>query len=362
MTMAAIVQTASLAELPGRAAPPAPASAWRRYAAIMFALQMAHLLFESVRTDHALSLGLLDWLAYKGDEVIRQSLNVAAAGIALQFIDRLRAPRPHRTPAALAAMTAAGLASAAAAAFMFSYEPVAVRVGASASTAVWFWYTLWMNTLIGVLALVAIDSLRGRQQAVTRLTAVQEQGRIARQQLASAQLLAIQARVDPQLLFDMLGAVKRSYEQDVARAEELLDELSAFLRAALPRLRSACSTLEIEFALVQSYARLLRDAGTAHIDLRIALPDALASAAFPPGVLMPLLASAAATPRRVTLEASARGAGLCIQVSDTTTPAAVTLERLRGSLSALYGERGQLQVQPLGAGVQLALEVPLEPA
>jgi LytS/YehU family sensor histidine kinase len=197
---------------------------------------------------------------------------------------------------------------------------------------------------------------------VTRLTAVQEQGRIARQQLASAQLLAIQARVDPQLLFDMLGAVKRSYEQDVARAEELLDELSAFLRAALPRLRSACSTLEIEFALVQSYARLLRDAGTAHIDLRIALPDALASAAFPPGVLMPLLASAAATPRRVTLEASARGAGLCIQVSDTTTPAAVTLERLRGSLSALYGERGQLQVQPLGAGVQLALEVPLEPA
>jgi hypothetical protein len=49
-------------------------------------------------------------------------------------------------------------------------------------------------------------------------------------------------------------------------------------------------------------------------------------------------------------------------VSDTRAPAAVTLERLSGSLSALYGERGQLHVQPLGAGVQLALEVPLESA
>ncbi len=365
-----MVKAASLTERPGLAAWPArapaatPPSAWPRYAAIVFALQMAHLVFESVRTDHALSFAdLLDWLSFKGDELMRQSLNVGAATMALQFIDRLRAPRPQRTPAALAAMMLAGLASAATAAFMFPYEPVAVRVGASASTAVWFWYSLWMNTMIGVLALVAIDGLRGRQQAVNRLAAVQEQGRIVRQQLASAQLLAIQARVDPQLLFDMLGAVKRFYAQDVAHAERLLDELSAFLRAALPRLRSASSTLEVEFGLVQSYALLLRSAGTANIDLQIKLPDALASAAFPAGVLMPLLASAAAPARCITLEASTLGAGtrgatLHIRVSDTTTPAAATLERLRSSLSALYSERSRLQVLPMGAGVQLVLEVP----
>jgi hypothetical protein len=66
--------------------------------------------------------------------------------------------------------------------------------------------------------------------------------------------------VDPQLLFDMLAAVKRFYEQDVTRAEALLDDLTAFLRVALSRLRSAQSTLELEFGLVQSYVRLLRGA------------------------------------------------------------------------------------------------------
>lgn len=316
-----------------------------------------------MRTDHALIFaGPLDWLAYKGDELLRQSTNVAAAVAALQCIDHLRAPRPHRTAAALLVMTFAALVSAAGGSFLLPYEPMAVRVGASASTAVWFWYTLWMNTMIGLIALVAVDSLRGRQQAVARFAAVQEQSRVVRQQLASARLRAIQARVDPQLLFDMLAAVKRFYEQDAARAEQLLDELTAFLRAALPRLRSASSTIEVELALVHSYARLLRGAGAATIELSSELPAEQASLAFPPGVLLPLLAGAPTAPRRLVLGVRARGEALCLRIDDTAMPAAATLERLRGALSALYGEQGRLTLRPRGAGVCMELEVPLERA
>jgi LytS/YehU family sensor histidine kinase len=233
------------------------------------------------------------------------------------------------------------------------------RRASSASTAVWFWYTLWMNMMIGIIALVIIDGLRERQKAVNHLAAAQEQGRIVRQQLASAQLLAIQARVDPQLLFDMLAAVKGFYEKDVARAEQLLDELSAFLRAALPRLRSARSTLEVECGLVHSYVRLLRGAGAASIELKVELPADLATAGFPAGVLLPLLAGASATPRRIALVASAQGMALRIGVSDTNTPADATLERLRRSLFAMYGERGRLHLLPR-PGARIELEVPLE--
>ncbi|HUG23983.1 hypothetical protein [Piscinibacter sp.] len=101
------------------AARPVSASGWRTQLAIVSGLQMAHLLFESVRTDHAmLFAGLLDWMAYKGDESIRLSINVLATVVALQYIDRRGKPRPHRTPAALLAMMAAALASAAVASFI----------------------------------------------------------------------------------------------------------------------------------------------------------------------------------------------------------------------------------------------------
>ena len=237
-----------------------------------------------------------------------------------------------------------------------------MRVGASASLAVWFWYMWWTYTLINILALVAIDGLRWRQQAVNHLAAVQEHGRIVRQQLASAQLLAIQARVDPQLLFDMLAAVKRAYERDAARAEQLLDELSAFLRAALPRLRSARSTLEVECGLVQSYVRLLRGAGALPIELEVDVPADLAGAEFPAGVLLPLMSGAPAAARRIALTARAQDTALRVCVNDTNTPDEATLQRLGRSLSALYGERARLRLMPHSRSLGVELEVPLEPA
>lgn len=338
-----------------------PASDWRLQAAIVFGLELAHLLFESVRTDHALLLtGLRDWLAFKSDEILRQSINVITAVAALQFIDRLPTARPHRTPMAGLAMLASGLTSASLAAFALPHEPVAVRVGASASAAVWFWYTLWVYTMIGGMALVAIDRLRQRQQAVQRLAQAQEHGRVVRQQLATAQLQTIQARVDPQLLFDMLAAVKRFYERDTQRAELMLDDLAAFLRAALPRLRIARSTIEIEFALVQSYVRLLRWCGDAPVDLDIRQPEALATACFPAGMLLPMLVGPATEARRITLEAGLRKTVLHIQLNDTRAPAGAVLDRLRQSLHGLYGDRGRLQMRRLGAGAQIELELPLE--
>lgn len=349
--------------LHGLVARPVPASDWRVQAAIVLALQVAHLMFESVRTDHVLPFtGPLDWLAYKVDELGRQTTHVFTAVLALQTIERLRAPRPHRTLAAWLAMLVSALVSAAAGSFALPYEPVAVRVSASASAEVYFWYTLWMNAMIGGMALVLIDGLRQRQLAVQQMAQAQEHGRLVRQALATARLQAIQARVDPQLLFDTLAAVKRGYETDTQRAEQMLDALAAFLRAALPRLRSVRSSVELEFGLVQAYVQLLRWCATTPVDLQIRQPEALAGAAFPTGILLPLLVDRSAGARCITLEALAQGPALRVQVNDTRAPAGATLQRLRRSLHDLYGEAARLQMQPLDGGARIDLELPLEPA
>jgi LytS/YehU family sensor histidine kinase len=160
----------------------------------------------------------------------------------------------------------------------------------------------------------------------------------------------------------MLAAVKSFYERDAQRAEHMLDDLAAFLRAALPRLRSARSTLEIEFALVRSYVRLMRWCADAPVELEIRQPEALATAAFPAGVLLPLLVGPTTAARCITLEARVQGTALHIQLSDTRTPAGAVLDRLRQSLHGLYSERARLQMQRLGVLAQIDLELPLESA
>lgn len=344
----------------------APAPSWRSDAVILVGLKASNLLFDSVRTDYALIFPTtFDYLAYKGDELLRAALAVLVLVGALQLVARLPRSSRYRNATAVLLMLAAAILGTLLMAFTWPYEPVAVRIGASATAVVWFWYSLWMNTLVALLALIIVDRLRTRHEASERLAEQQERGRIVRQQLAYAQLQTIQARVDPQLLFDMLAAVKRYYEQDAARAERLLDELTAFLRAALPRLRSVRSSLEIEFGLVGCYVRMLRAAGDAAIELKSSLPATLANAVFPAGVLLPLLARrepTAGAERSIELDAQSDVDGpLRVRVSTAAAADPTAVERLRASLADLYGERARLHVHPLDkSGAQLELEVPRE--
>jgi hypothetical protein len=211
---------------------------WRGHVVILAGLQCALLWLEAVRVDHAIAYsGALDFWTMKGDETLRLAVPTLVFLGALQLVERLPRRGRSRTACAVMLMLAASLLGVLLVAFAWPYPPEVVRLGGSASISVWFWYRLWVNTLAGLLALVIVERLHARRQAVRRLAEQQEHGRVVRRQLAYAQLQAIQARVDPQLLFDMLAAVKRFYLRDAARAEALLDELTAFLRAALPRLR-----------------------------------------------------------------------------------------------------------------------------
>jgi hypothetical protein len=343
----------------------AAAAPWRVETVIVLGLFACELLVDQFRIYNTFVFPTpASYLLQLADAVSRALLAVPLLVVALHLATRLPGGGWRRSGTAMALMVGAAVLSAVLSVHGLPYEPLFVSVGASASTTVALWYEGWLRTLLAMLALVIVERLRARQQAVEQLAERQEHGRVLRQRLAYAQLQAIQARVDPQLLFDMLAAVKRYYEHDTARAERLLDELTAFLRAALPRLRSPSSTLEVEFGLVGCYVRMLRAASDALIELKASLPAALANTVFPAGVLLPLMthAAAAGAERRIALDAQADGdAGLRVRVTDAIAPEGAAVDRLRASLADLFGERARLRVRKLGAaGTEIELELPRE--
>jgi len=332
------------------------------------ALRVTLLLSEFGRVDSTLLYD--DWVSYlihKGDELLRALLGVPVIALTLQAIERLPLAGARRMAGVAVlsltcALISAGLMAA------LPYAPLIIRYGGAASTEAWFWYTLWANLVTVALAAVALNHLRERRHAVERLAAAQDAGRAVRQQLAHAQLQAIQARVDPQLLFNMLAAVKRFYDQSAERAERLLDELTAFLRAALPRLRSARSSLEAEFQLVASYARLQQLAFDRPISYTVSLPAELSAAEFPAGVLQPLavrVLEKITGEVRIELAAEANESTLTVSVVANISPDGAAREQLSVALADLYGDRAHCRWASAssptgGARSMIELEVPRE--
>jgi hypothetical protein len=173
----------------------------------------------------------------------------------------------------------------------------------------------------------------------------------------------VQARIDPQFLFDMLEAVRRAYESDSERAEHLLDELVAFLRAALPRLQDASSTVPRETETARALARLHALSADSSIDMTIDLTAEAMAARFPPGVLVPLLNEALhvrAGPCALTTTRD--GADSRLVLTMPAAPSDATVERVRAVLADLYGSATELVVEASGDAYCASVRVPYERA
>ena len=105
-----------------------------------------------------------------------------------------------------------------------------------------------------------------------------------------SRLQAMQARVEPQFLFNTLSQVRDLYRADVARGERMLDELIAYLRAAMPKMRDTSSTVGQEVELVRAYLAIvrLRLGGRPRLRDRAARCR-VAAARMPPMMLLPLV-------------------------------------------------------------------------
>jgi sensor histidine kinase YesM len=118
-----------------------------------------------------------------------------------------------------------------------------------------------------------------------------ERATAARQVLA-ARLSAMQAQVEPRFLFNALVQVEELYDSNPVAGDRMLDELIAYLRAALPRLRGGGSTLRQEMELIRAYLAIIQVRLGSRLTFEFDVPQEVQDAPFPPMVLLPLIDNA----------------------------------------------------------------------
>jgi hypothetical protein len=208
------------------------------------------------------------------------------------------------------------------------------------------WVRFWGNsgpTFVYSLFAIALYRMwrRSRERAAALRDMQHARVELLRQ-TAQADLLAMQARIDPAFLFDTLQAIGRAYGTEPAGGRRLIDALIDYLRAVLPGIDSAASTLGKECELARAYLELARQRYA--LDVRVEVVDSGARAVqFPPMLVLPIVADivkafrAREVPRRVVLRTAAQvgDASLAIAVEPRYGPSAETVELVRKRLAEL---------------------------
>jgi hypothetical protein len=199
----------------------------------------------------------------------------------------------------------------------------------------------------------------------------------ARRHALESRLQALQARVEPQFLFNTLAKVRALYDDDPERGATLLQDLIVYLRAALPQLRDSTSTLGQELQLACAYLSILRTQMGDRLEFAIDAPRTQADlgARLPPMILLPLVDHLLAGGTKAlaageTLGVAARlGAGrLRIEIDvggrgSLAQRSGDLLSDIRERLRALYGDSALLVVESSAApGTRVVMEIPHESA
>jgi LytS/YehU family sensor histidine kinase len=220
----------------------------------------------------------------------------------------------------------------------------------------------------GLIAFVYVQQRAALRNAAALHSAQLQSAMLVRQTLES-RLQAMQARIDPQFLFETLAEVERLHDHEPATADGMLDDLILYLRAVLPMAKETASTLRTEFGLVRAYLNIL-STGRRSLSFAIELPEALAATRFPPMILFPLVEAVIAhggdtSPRRRNVDIAATG-GRELAISVVARDAALSapeieqaLDRTRERLATLFDAGAHLVVREKVPGsVEARLEIP----
>ena len=213
---------------------------------------------------------------------------------------------------------------------------------------------------------------RTARLAADRMRAAQLARAQARRRTLESKLQELQARVEPQFLFNTLAQVGELYERDPAIAGQMLDDLIAYLRAALPHLRESTSTVGREVDLARAYLDIMRVRLGHRLEVEIDVPDAVRTLPLPAMMLLPLVDHALvhglqpandAGTLRIETEGDART--LRLRITDSgggfvrgVESAGLTslAERLRG----LYGDAARFEIERITErATRATLEIPL---
>jgi len=237
-----------------------------------------------------------------------------------------------------------------------------------------FLLTTCAGFVLGLLASLIVHMRLRATRAVAALhRAEAEHLRLSKHAMES-ELKLMQAQIEPHFLFNTLASVQFLTETDPPQASRLLGHLLSYLRAALPQMRSASTTLGQEIEFAEAYLNILRMRMGPRLDFRIDVPDALKAHPFPPVLLISVVENAVthgleplAAGGHVTLAARQEGDRLLVTVTDTGAGLAgesrpgggVGLANIRERLAALYGARGRFSLEAAAPnGARATIEIP----
>ncbi len=118
-----------------------------------------------------------------------------------------------------------------------------------------------------------------------------ERSEFARDSLDS-RLRLLQAQVEPHFLFNTLANVRELVDSRSPQASKVLNSLIAYLRAAVPSLNDAASTLGQELDLVRAYLELMHMRMPDRLQFSITVDDAALLINCPPMTLLTLVENA----------------------------------------------------------------------
>ena len=185
----------------------------------------------------------------------------------------------------------------------------------------------------------------------------------AQRQAAEHQLKLLESQLEPHMLFNTLANLRVLIGIDPPRAQAMLDQMIAFLRATLTGSRAGLHPVSAEFARLADYLALMQVRMGARLQTHFDLPAELAAAAVPPLLLQPLVencikhglepviaggridVSAAHEGHELVLKVRDTGAGLSCAGSAGSAGTQFGLVQVRERLAALYGAAASLELQ-----------------
>ena len=262
---------------------------------------------------------------------------------------------------------------------------------AYAGVSTWQLWTLAPRRLAATLAgtvfaasvAIYFSHSRGREsQQRAQLAATERDATLAK-------LTLLQSQLEPHMLFNTLANLRVLIGVDPPRAQAMLDQLIAYLRATLSASRSQAHALGTEFERIEDFLALMSVRMGARLRTNFNLPEELRDLAVPPLLLQPLVENAVkhglepkveggcidvrAVRDGPLLRLSVRDTGVGLRAgafapgdSDAAAPpTSFGLSQVRERLRVLYGDRATLTLDaaPDAEGGALArITLPLDAA
>ena len=303
------------------------------------------------------------------DAAFSAPLQMAAMACGVTIGARSRLGARHPIAAAGLAVLATALLSSALRTFLtlaVDYEE-----GGDRDALELFLYLAWTYCALGALASAYLAQRDRAERSARYLRTAEFERQASERRVIESRLAVIKARVEPEFLFSAISRVQALYRSDIDAAEQRLEDLIVYLRAALPRMRESASTLRDELQLALAYVQVSDAAFAGRLRMKCETPPECHALAFPPMVLLPLVEDALARARRmdrpeleISLEARRDDGAWRIAVSDDCpitrqyAPPSSHLASQPGLLRGFFGNDARIGWNASGPGTCVTLEIP----